>query len=97
MNRTHVLAVSLLLLFLGTATESYRIQKREAPTYLSQIQNLMATSWDQVSSKAHELIERAKTTDVEEKIKEIYEKGTSAASTYTTIMYDQMYHWWQGH
>ncbi|XP_075696358.1 apolipoprotein C-II [Rhinoderma darwinii] len=96
MNRRQVLSISLLLLLLSTGIESYRIQKRESPTYLTQAQDMLSTAWEQVSGKTQELIDKAKSTRVEDKFKEYYDKGTSAVTTYTTILYDQAYHWWHG-
>ncbi|XP_040290075.1 apolipoprotein C-II [Bufo bufo] len=96
MNRTQVLATSLILLLIATGIESYRIQKREAPTILAQAQNVLSSAWEQVSGKAQELIEKARSTGVDDKVKEYYEKGTSAISTYVNILSDQAYHWWHG-
>ncbi|KAG8567663.1 hypothetical protein GDO81_013735 [Engystomops pustulosus] len=96
MTKTQVLAISLILLLISTGIESYRIRKRESPTYLSQAQDMLSSTWEQVHGKTQELIEKARSTGVEEKIKEYYEKGTSAVFTYLNILSDQAYHWWQG-
>ncbi|KAG9482109.1 hypothetical protein GDO78_011024 [Eleutherodactylus coqui] len=94
MNKTQVLAISLILLLISTGIESYRIQKREATTYFSQARDLLHSSWDQFSGKTQELIEKARNTGVEDKVKEIYEQGTRTVSTYVNIISDQVYHWW---
>ncbi|KAM3922130.1 apolipoprotein C-II [Leptodactylus fuscus] len=96
MNRTHVLAISLILLLISTGIESYRIQKRESPTYMSQAKDILSSTMEQVQGKAQELIDMARSTGVEEKVKEYYDKGTSAVSTYYHILADQAYHWWYG-
>ncbi|XP_073512102.1 apolipoprotein C-II [Phyllobates terribilis] len=96
MNRPQVLAISLLLLLISTGIESYRIQKRESPTYLSQAQDMLSSTWEQVSGKAQELYEKAISLGVDDKVKEYYEKGTGAITTYTRILGDQAYHWWYG-
>ncbi|XP_053308688.1 apolipoprotein C-II-like [Spea bombifrons] len=92
MNKTQLTAVTLMLLILSTGIESFRIQKREATTYLSQMQDMITNSWEQVTSRAQELIDKARNTELEKKLRDIYEKGTSAIGTYSTIAYDQMYH-----
>ncbi|XP_056397952.1 apolipoprotein C-II-like [Hyla sarda] len=94
--RTQLLAISLILLLISTGIESYRIQKRETSTYLSQASDVLNSAWEQVRGKTQELIEKAKSTGVEDKIKEYYDKGTSAVSTYFNVLSDQAYHWWHG-
>ncbi|XP_073426914.1 apolipoprotein C-II [Dendrobates tinctorius] len=96
MNKTQVLAISLLLLLISTGIESYRIKKRESPTYWSQAQDILSSTWEQVSGKAQELYEKTISLGVDEKVKEYYEKGTGAITTYTGILGDQVYHWWYG-
>ncbi|KAM4703047.1 apolipoprotein C-II [Rhinophrynus dorsalis] len=96
MKPTQVIAVSLLLVLLSTGIECYRIQKRETPTYLSQVQDFFASSWEQVYSKSTELIEKVRSAGVEEKIKNMYDKGTSAVGIYSNILTDQFYHWIHG-
>ncbi|KAM4651745.1 apolipoprotein C-II [Discoglossus pictus] len=93
MKQTQVMAMCLLVLLVSTGIESYRIQKREAPNYLTQIQDFAKSSWEQVTTKAQELVESAKNTGVDTKVKEIFEKGSSFVGTYTGILYDQVYHW----
>ncbi|KAE8593683.1 hypothetical protein XENTR_v10019261 [Xenopus tropicalis] len=94
MKASQVIAVSLLLLLLSTGIESYRIQKRESPTYLSQIQEAVSSSWEQVANKAQDWFEAVRNHQVEEKAKEIYEKGTNAVKPYYNIFSDKLYHWW---
>ncbi|OCT73048.1 apolipoprotein C-II [Xenopus laevis] len=92
--KSQIIAVSLLLLLLSTGIESYRIHKREAPTYLSQVQDAVSYSWLQVSNKAQDWFEAVRNHQVEEKAKEIFDKGTSAVKPYYNIFSDQLYHWW---
>ncbi|XP_069804336.1 apolipoprotein C-II [Dendropsophus ebraccatus] len=94
--RTQLLAISLILLLISTGIESYRIQKREAPSYISQAKDMLNFAWGEVSDKTQQLIDKARSTGVEDKVKEYYEKGTSAVSTYFNILSDQAYHWWHG-
>ncbi|CAH2319000.1 apolipo C-II [Pelobates cultripes] len=94
MNPTQVTAVSLLLLLLSTGIQSYRIQKREEPpTYLSQVQNVLSSSFEQASTKAKELFDKVRIPAVEEKVKDAYEKTSSYVTPYLNIFYDQAYHW----
>ncbi|XP_075045889.1 apolipoprotein C-II [Mixophyes fleayi] len=96
MNPTQVLAISLLLLLISTGIESYRIHKRESPTYVAQAQDLLTSAWENVSTKTQELTEKVRIPEVEDKIKEVYETISGSVKTYTTILYDQAYHWWNG-
>ncbi|XP_053545951.1 apolipoprotein C-II [Bombina bombina] len=91
MKSIQVIAICGLFLLLCTEIESYRIRKRETPTYVKQVEDFVVSSWEHVSSKTQELVENAKST-VPDTIKEYYDKGTSAVTTYTNILYDQVYH-----
>ncbi|KAJ1133429.1 hypothetical protein NDU88_011724 [Pleurodeles waltl] len=92
-----VAVTALLLLGFCTGTESYRIQKREEPVgYLEQVQGLLASSWETISSGAQGLLDKVKEASVEQQLMELYNKGSSAVGTYTNILSDQIYHMWQG-
>lgn len=83
--------LSLVLLFLCCEIKGYRIEKREAPTYLEQIQDVARRSWAQVSSTTQNWVEAAKSIEIEKKIKEAYDKSIGP---YMDIISDQLYHLW---
>ncbi|XP_006117934.1 apolipoprotein C-II [Pelodiscus sinensis] len=84
------MAVVFVLLLLSCAeAASYRLQKREAQDSFSQIQEVAKNYWEQLNSVVQGWLDRVRSWD-------IYDKTTSAAGTYTDILKDQFYHWWQG-
>ncbi|XP_063797694.1 apolipoprotein C-II [Pseudophryne corroboree] len=96
MNPSKVLAISLVLLLISTGIESYRIQKRESPTFISQAQDLLTSAWESFSSKTEELVQKARVPKLEDAAKEYYETITNSVKTYTNVLNDQLYHWWHG-
>ncbi|XP_068855598.1 apolipoprotein C-II, partial [Aphelocoma coerulescens] len=50
----------------------------------------------QVGSAAGTLLGRLDLPSTQQRIRTAYEQGATAVVTYTGILTDQLYHWWQG-
>ncbi|XP_066064413.1 apolipoprotein C-II [Chamaea fasciata] len=50
----------------------------------------------QVGSAAGTLLEGLNLPRTQQRIRTAYEQGATAVATYTGILTDQLYHWWQG-
>ncbi|XP_078507390.1 apolipoprotein C-II [Lissotriton helveticus] len=86
-----------LLLAVCSGAEGRRLQKREEPAgYLEQVQGMLSSSQETISSWAQHLLDKVKEVGVEQRLMEMYNKGSSAVGTYTNILSDQIYHMWQG-
>ncbi|XP_054660987.1 apolipoprotein C-II [Grus americana] len=94
------MAASLLLLLLlcsaTAATTPAPPQHPDPPGALTQLRAAAAGYLDQVGSVAGDLLVRLSLPSAQEKIRDAYEKGSTAVMTYTGILTDQLYHWWQG-
>ncbi|XP_050166966.1 apolipoprotein C-II [Myiozetetes cayanensis] len=49
-----------------------------------------------VGKAAENLLERLSLPAAQQRIRVAYEQGSAAVVTYTGILTDQLYHWWQG-
>ncbi|XP_067317903.1 apolipoprotein C-II-like [Anolis sagrei] len=94
-----LVATTLLLVVLCSEISSFRLQKREAQEeaqVLTQLQEAAKGYWDQVSNTTLGWFGQIKTLGFNQKLSDMYEKGTSAVGTYWNIISDQLYHHWHG-
>ncbi|XP_052635634.1 apolipoprotein C-II-like, partial [Harpia harpyja] len=66
------------------------------PAPLTQLRAAAAGYLGQAGSAAGDLLERLRLPSAQEKIRNAYKTGAVAVVTYTGILTDQLYHWWQG-
>ncbi|XP_025050842.1 uncharacterized protein LOC112548659 [Alligator sinensis] len=52
-------------------------------------------TWEQANTAVKGLLDKVHSTGVE-KLRDIYDKSVDAVGTYTSILTDQLYHWWSG-
>ncbi|XP_068280757.1 apolipoprotein C-II, partial [Nyctibius grandis] len=71
-------------------------QHPDPPDTLTQLRAAAAGYLGQAGSVAGDLLDRLRLPSAQEKIRDAYEKGSAAVMTYTGILTDQLYHWWQG-
>ncbi|XP_074995536.1 apolipoprotein C-II-like, partial [Calonectris borealis] len=79
-----------------TAATPAPTQHPDPPSTLTQLRTVAAGYLGQAGSVAGGLLDRLKLPSTQEKIRDVYEKGSAAVMTYTGIFTDQLYHWWQG-
>ncbi|XP_042296562.1 apolipoprotein C-II-like [Sceloporus undulatus] len=91
-----LVAAALLLVVLCSDVSGYRLQKRETQEkeVFAQLQEAAKGYWDQVSDTTQNWVNQIKSTAVNEKLSDMYQKGYSAMNTYLSIISDQVYHWW---
>ncbi|XP_074875014.1 apolipoprotein C-II [Buteo buteo] len=94
------MAATLLLLLLlcsaATAAPATPTPLPTPPGPLTQLRTAAAGYLGQAGSVAGDLLERLSLPSAQEKIRNAYKTGTAAVVTYTGILTDQLYHWWQG-
>ncbi|XP_038623315.1 apolipoprotein C-II [Tachyglossus aculeatus] len=86
----------LLLLLLSSVVQGARLRREEPQSLLDRVQDTLVGYLGTVGTAARELYEKAKSTGLNEKIRDVYSKSTAAMSTYTGILTDQVYHLWVG-
>ncbi|KAM9603375.1 apolipoprotein C-II [Morphnus guianensis] len=99
MARAHpksMAAPLLLLLLLCSATSAAPTPLPTPPGPLTQLRAAAAGYLGQAGSAAGDLLERLSLPSAQEKIRNAYKTGAAAVVTYTGILTDQLYHWWQG-
>ncbi|XP_019343568.2 uncharacterized protein LOC102569738 isoform X2 [Alligator mississippiensis] len=52
-------------------------------------------TWEQANTAVKGVLDKVHSTGVE-KLRDIYDKSVDAVGTYTSILTDQLYHWWCG-
>ncbi|XP_069630786.1 apolipoprotein C-II [Haliaeetus albicilla] len=89
-------AALLLLLLLCSAATAAPTLLLTPPGPLMQLPTASAGYLGQVGSVAGDLLEWLSLPSAQEKIRNTYRTGRAAVMTYTGILTDQLYHWWQG-
>ncbi|XP_066494307.1 apolipoprotein C-II-like [Tiliqua scincoides] len=92
-----VVVASFLLLLFCSEVCSYHLQKREVQekVALDQLQEAAQSYWDSFTGTAQSWIDNIKSLEWKDKAWELFEKSKKSFSTYTNIVGDQAYHWWQ--
>lgn len=103
MAHPKVTAMALLLLLICSAslsrpTSSDPPQTPQPPqsSQLTQLGSAAVGLLGRGVKVAGGLLERLRPPTTPQSILDAYEKGTAAVMTYTGILTDQLYHWWQG-
>ncbi|XP_006871413.1 PREDICTED: apolipoprotein C-II [Chrysochloris asiatica] len=93
MGTRHFLALFLVLLVLGFEVQAAYVPQADepaSPALLSQMQESLYRYWDSAKSTANDLYQKTYLPRVDEKIRDMYSKSTSAMTTYAGILTDQI-------
>ncbi|KAM4825958.1 apolipoprotein C-II [Thomomys bottae] len=86
MGLRSLLALFLALLVLGHEAQGSFLDRPE----LAQVQESLSMYWDSARAAAQDLYEKTYLTSVDEKLRDMYSKGTAAITTYASIFTDQL-------
>ncbi|XP_061228045.1 apolipoprotein C-II-like [Neopsephotus bourkii] len=86
------MVVASLLLLLSSTSSSAPPPTRPPPSPLLPLPHFR----EYLGSVTGNLLEHLDLPRTHSKIRAVYEQGTAAMLTYTGILTDQLYHWWQG-
>ncbi|XP_062965082.1 apolipoprotein C-II [Cynocephalus volans] len=85
-------ALFLILLVLGFEVQGTVLPEQDEPTspaLLTQMKESLSSYWDKAKAAAQDLYQKTYLSTVDEKIRDMYDKGTTAMSTYAGIFTDQ--------
>ncbi|XP_032533528.1 apolipoprotein C-II [Chiroxiphia lanceolata] len=91
-----LMAASLLLLLLLLCSATTAAPPTPPPSHPPGPLTHLRGYLGQVGSAAENLLERLSLPAAQQRIRVAYEQGSAAVVTYTGILTDQLYHWWQG-
>ncbi|KAM9225881.1 apolipoprotein C-II isoform 2-T2 [Dugong dugon] len=89
----HLLALFLVLLVLGLEVHGNRLPQADepaSPALLAQMQEYLHGYWDAAKNAMKDLYQKSYLSSVDEKVRDMYSKGTTAMATYTGILTDQL-------
>ncbi|XP_038566874.1 apolipoprotein C-II [Micropterus salmoides] len=89
-----LLVITVLVALLALSAESFRVprQAEEEQGTLTKITDSVRSYYDYFVNSASDYIESIKGLKLEEKAKNLYSDTTTAVSTYSGILHDQLYH-----
>ncbi|XP_012888131.1 PREDICTED: apolipoprotein C-II [Dipodomys ordii] len=93
MGLRFLLALFLVLIVLGHEAQGALLPQTEpfaSPTLLVQVQESLSTYWDTAKAAAQGLYEKTYLPSVDEKLRDMYSKGSAAITTYAGIFTDQL-------
>ncbi|XP_004644377.1 apolipoprotein C-II [Octodon degus] len=83
----------VLLLLLGCEVQGVQLTQEDEPAslaLLAQVQETLSSYWDTAKAAAQGLYEKTYLPAMDEKIRDMYNKGSAALTTYTGIFTDQI-------
>ncbi|XP_005412539.1 PREDICTED: apolipoprotein C-II [Chinchilla lanigera] len=93
MDTRFLLPLCLVLLLLGCEVQGTHPTEQDeppSPALLAQVQEALSMYWDTAKAAAQGLYEKTYLPTMDEKIRDMYNKGSAAISTYTGIFTDQI-------
>ncbi|XP_037675656.1 apolipoprotein C-II [Choloepus didactylus] len=90
MSTRYLLAVFLVVLVLGFEVQGSQEPEATTPPLLAQVQESLYSYWDSAKEAAKDLYRRTYLPSVDEKLRDMYNHGTTAVSTYAGIVTDQI-------
>ncbi|MBZ3878118.1 Apolipoprotein C-II [Sciurus carolinensis] len=93
MGTRFLLALFLVLLVLGCEVQGAQLPPQDEPAslpLLAQVQESLSSYWGTAKEAAQGLYQKTYLNDMDEKIRDLYSKGSAAMSTYAGIFTDQL-------
>uniref|UniRef100_A0A8D2DL42 Apolipoprotein C-II n=1 Tax=Sciurus vulgaris TaxID=55149 RepID=A0A8D2DL42_SCIVU len=93
MGTRFLLALFLVLLVLGCEVQGTQLLPQDEPAslpLLAQVQESLSSYWDTAKEAAQGLYQKTYLNDMDEKIRDLYSKGSAAMSTYAGVFTDQL-------
>ncbi|XP_040832162.1 apolipoprotein C-II [Ochotona curzoniae] len=85
-----LLALCAILLALGCAVQATPVPAQDEPALMEKVQKSLYEYWDSAKAAAQGLYHNSYLASVDEKIRDMYTKGTAAMTTYAGIFTDQI-------
>ncbi|KAF7472886.1 apolipoprotein C-II [Marmota monax] len=90
MGTRFLLALCLVLLVLTCEIQGLPQDEPASPPLLAQVKESLSSYWGTAKAAAQGLYEKTYLNDMDEKIRDLYSKGSAAMSTYAGIFTDQL-------
>ncbi|KAM9851716.1 apolipoprotein C-II [Aulostomus maculatus] len=89
-----LLVITVLVALFALSAESFRVPRQtvEEPGTLTKFSNAVKAYYNRVVDTANDYLERMKSLELKQRVKNFYEETTVLLGTYGGILQDQIYH-----